>query len=140
MIEQRATIYYDSAVLTRPLSLISSRVIESVRMEERMREVALLSRARSLALHSVPPSVSPSLVSNLDPFRYKRGREIAALADPPTHPMLSGEIISAGAREHVACIIYPLQGTGMDEFRHDFTLSSASAHADCNVDAFCVIA
>ena len=135
MIEQRATIYYDSAVLTRPRSLISSRVIESVRMEERMREVALLSRARSLSTPFLRPS--PSLVSNLDPFGYKRGREIAALADPLTHPMLSGEIISAGAREHVACIIYQLQGTGMDEFRHDFTLSSA--YADRNVDAFCVI-
>ena len=93
-------------MLTRPLSLISSRVIESVRMEERMREVALLSRARSLSTPFLRPS--PSLVSNLDPFGYKRGREIAALADPLTHPMLSGEISSAGACEHVACIIYQL--------------------------------
>ena len=80
-------------------------------MEERMREVALLSRARSLSTPFLRPS--PSLVSNLDPFGYKRGREIAALADPLTHPMLSGEIISAGARAstwRALFISYRVQG------------------------------
>ena len=88
-------------------------------MKERMREVALHSLT-----HPRRQSVSQSVLPSLDPFHYKRGREIAALARTRTHPpnVNWGNYFCRRARTwHALFISY--RGKQYWQLQHDFTVA-----------------
>ena len=73
---------------------------------------------------SVSQSVSQSVLPSLDPFHYKRGREIAALARTRTHPpnVNWGNYFCRRARTWRALFI-SYRGKQYWQLQHDFTVA-----------------